>query len=302
VGWRRCEQIIEPLQLGDWAVSHAAVPFVRADGNGRLELFFSPRDSEQRSHTARGELSISEDGAVVSNVEPVLAPGPLGAFDDSGAMGSCLVRHAGREHLYFIGWNVGVTVPFTTFVGCAASEDGRSFKRVSPAPVVGRSDADPFLATSPWVLVDGGRWRMWYASGVRWVEGEKGPRHEYRIVHAESEDGIAWLPTRDVCIDFASEEEYALARPCVVRDSDGYRMWFSHRGPAYSIGYAESDDGLTWVRDDERGGLRPHGNGWESRSVEYPCVFDHDGRRWMLYNGNGYGETGIGLAVLEEPA
>ena len=29
-------------------------------------------------------------------------------------------------------------------------------------------------------------------------------------------------------------------------------------------------------------------------------MFDYDGRRWMLYNGNGYGETGIGLAVLEE--
>lgn len=301
MGWRRCERIIEPRRLGDWAVSHAAVPFVRADGDGQLELFFSPRDSRGRSHTARGALSISEDGAVVSDIEPVLEPGPLGAFDDSGAMGSCFVAHGGREHLYFIGWNLGVTVPFTTFVGCAASNRGR-FERVSAAPVLGRSDADPFLATSPWVLVEDGRWRMWYASGVRWAETEGGPRHEYRIVHAESDDGLAWRPTRDVCIDFASEGEYAIARPCVIRDPDRYRMWFSHRGPAYSIGYAESDDGVSWERDDQRGGLRALGDGWESQSVEYPCVFDHDGRRWMLYNGNGYGKTGIGLAVLEEPA
>jgi hypothetical protein len=33
--------------------------------------------------------------------------------------------------------------------------------------------------------------------------------------------------------------------------------------------------------------------------IEYPCVFDHDRRRYMLYNGNDYGRTGIGLAVLE---
>ena len=188
----------------------------------------------------------------------MLAPGPLGAFDDSGAMGSCLVCHDDRELLYFIGWNTGVTVPFTTFIGCAVAEDGR-FERVSLAPVVGRTDADPFLATSPWVLVEEGRWRMWYASGVRWTADEGGPHHEYRIVHAESEDGIAWRPTGDVCIDFASEDEYALARPCVIRDADRYRMWFSHRGPAYSIGYAESDDGLTWERDDERGGFASAG-------------------------------------------
>ena len=59
-----------------------------------------------------GSCRISEDGPAVSRVEPVLAPGPLGAFDDSGAMGSCLVCHDDRELLYFIGWNLGVSVPF----------------------------------------------------------------------------------------------------------------------------------------------------------------------------------------------
>ena len=34
--------------------------------------------------------------------------------------------------------------------------------------------------------------------------------------------------------------------------------------------------------------------------VEYPCVFDWNGRRFMLYNGNDYGRTGVGLAVLED--
>jgi hypothetical protein len=140
---------------------------------------------------------------------------------------------------------------------------------------------------------------MWYASGVRWTPTDTGPKHEYRIVYAESNDGLSWRPTGRTCIDFESAEEYALARPCVVRDPDRYRMWFSCRGTAYRIGYAESDDGLVWERDDAAGGLRPSPATWESTSVEYPCVFDHAGRRWMLYNGNGYGETGIGLATLE---
>ena len=30
--------------------------------------------------------------------------------------------------------------------------------------------------------------------------------------------------------------------------------------------------------------------------VEYPAVFDHGSRRYMLYNGNGYGASGIGYA------
>ncbi|MBB5866436.1 hypothetical protein [Xanthomonas sp. 3058] len=33
--------------------------------------------------------------------------------------------------------------------------------------------------------------------------------------------------------------------------------------------------------------------------IEYPFVFDHAGQRYMLYNGNDYGRSGFGLAVLE---
>ena len=34
--------------------------------------------------------------------------------------------------------------------------------------------------------------------------------------------------------------------------------------------------------------------------VCYPYVFEYNDKLYMLYNGNGYGKTGIGLAVLEE--
>lgn len=32
--------------------------------------------------------------------------------------------------------------------------------------------------------------------------------------------------------------------------------------------------------------------------VCYPFLFEHDGTLYMLYNGNGYGRTGFGLAAL----
>jgi hypothetical protein len=279
------------------------VPFVR-EANSGLELFFSSRDAQGRSSTGRATLALSVDGArATPHGTPVLTPGALGGFDDSGAMGSCVVRNESRDFLYYIGWSQGVTVPFTTYIGLAISDDGGlTFERVSRAPVVGRTDADPFLATSPWVLVDQGQWRMWYASGVRWEATERGPKHFYRIMYAESRDGVVWAPSGHVCIDFADESEYAIARPCVIKDHDRYRMWFSHRGVAYEIGYAESHDGIHWDRGAGGAGLRAADNGWESGSVEYGCVFDHEGKRWMLYNGNGYGATGIGLAEQEERA
>src|SRR5206468_6415563 len=99
-----------------------------------------------------------------------------------------------------------------------------------------------------------------------------------------------------VCVDYAGPEEHAFSRPCVVRDGDLYRMWFSVRGDAYRIGYAESRDGLAWERRDEEARIAPSSE-WDAEMQAYPSVFDHGGRRYLLYNGNDYGRTGIGWAT-----
>ena len=40
--------------------------------------------------------------------------------------------------------------------------------------------------------------------------------------------------------------------------------------------------------------------GWDSEMVEYQVILDGPPGRCMLYNGNGYGETGIGYATWRE--
>ena len=273
------------------------VPFVEVLGD-RVRLLFSARDEYGRSLTGAASFEPAAPGSVRFEERPLLRPGPLGAFDDSGAMGSCLVEHDGRKHLYYIGWNRGVTVPFTPFVGCAVSNDGgRVFERVSAGPILDRNEHDPYLTTSPWVLVEDGRWRMWYAAGTGWSLENRRPKHHYHVRYAESEDGIVWRRDGRVCIDYAGRDEYAIARPCVVQTKGGYRMWFSYRGDAYRIGYAESTDGIEWERKDASSGIDVSAGGWDSEMIEYPCVFQHGGSWYMLYNGNGYGATGIGLAT-----
>ena len=77
-------------------------------------------------------------------------------------------------------------------------------------------------------------------------------------------------------------------------------QYYYYTGPN-RIGYAESSDGINWIRKDE---LMKHfdvsSKGWDSDMVCYPYVFDFKRRRYMLYNGNDYGKEGFGLAVLED--
>jgi hypothetical protein len=76
-------------------------------------------------------------------------------------------------------------------------------------------------------------------------------------------------------------------------------MWYSHRGQSYRVGYAESANGIEWERKDTHSGIDVSESGWDSEMIAYPYVFEHEGTHYMLYNGDGYGRTGIGLAVFD---
>jgi hypothetical protein len=294
VGWRPKGLLLPAPPPVPWAVTHAAVPHAHRSDRG-LRLYFSSRDERGRSQIGCAELDIRGLGASVQvRCNPLLRPGALGAFDDSGVTTSCLVRDGAVEYLYYTGWSLGRTVPFYFDVGCAASRDGEHFERISNAPILPRNDIDPFLTASPWVLVEGNRWRMWYVSATGWDLVDDVPRHRYHIKYAESSDGVSWERDGIVCIDFCDASEYALSRPCVVKDGDRYRMWFSARGDTYRIVCASSADGINWTRDVEPV-IRSSGD-WDSEMQAYPSVFDHDNVRYLLYNGNDYGRTGIGWA------
>ncbi len=139
---------------------------------------------------------------------------------------------------------------------------------------------------------------------MRW-EGERGnAKHFYRLEYAESGDGIHWNRNGKIAIDFKDQWEYALGVPRVIKDSSGYKMWFCSRATqendSYRIRYAISKDGVHWERQDHLAGIDVSDSGWDSEMICYPYIFDHQGSRYMLYNGNSYGKTGFGIAVLDK--
>lgn len=297
--WRKIGVVFCPSGELDWMQSHAAVPIAENIGGDLFKIYFSPRDRENRSHTAYLVLDIKHPHEILDLSEnPVLSPGELGCFDDSGAQATWLSTHEGKKYLYYIGWNLGVTVPFRNSIGLATSVEGDGFIQYSKGPIVDRSMHEPHFCASCCVLPGSDVWRMWYLSCTGWKVDCGKPVHKYHIKYAESKDGIHWRRNGVVAIDFANEEEYAISRPSVIHDHGRWKMWYSYRGLSYRIGYAESDDGRNWRRLDDQVGIDTSKSGWDSEMIEYPFVFDHQGQRYMLYNGNDFGKSGFGIAVL----
>ena len=125
--------------------------------------------------------------------------------------------------------------------------------------------------------------------------------------YAKSNDGVVWRRTGNVCIDYDDFAE-AIGRPCVYLEDDRYKMFYSYRrlagyrtDPACSdrLGHAESSDVREWLRMDDPTGLDRSEEGWDSQMNEFCSIYRYGDRRFLLYNGNGFGQTGIGCAVLE---
>ena len=246
----------------------------------------------------------------------ILDIGETGAFDSRWCVLPCVHRFDARWHLYYSG-HEGSDLGLQSFtgIGLAVSNDGRHFERYSPEPVITGDQTKEFpgnrgIAGGGTILEDTQsdgtiRYRMYYTLAVGQKSKDVRVDQEKHCAVCHSTDGIRWTdhrlilsPRRNV-----SNENIAVAAPFVWRDGNLYRMLYCGIGTRwgyYSISEAVSTDGYEWHRGkgDENLSLAPDPmSSWESQMVEYPSVIREGDRLRMFYCGNGYGSTGIGMAV-----
>lgn len=301
--WQRLGRFFKAEGQRPWMRTHSQMPHAEVVEGSIVRVYFSCRDADNRSQIAWLLLDLERPDTVLDlAVEPLMTAGPIGTYDDCGVMSSWMTRHGDERWFYVIGWNVKNRVPLHNSIGLARGPGfGPPTADKLLGPVLERNPANPFYVSCPCVLPDDqGGWRMWYLDGLPWTQKDGKPASRYTVAHARSADGLSWTPDPGAVLPFVHPGELAIARPCVVRDRDLWRMWHCYRGESfdYRIGYAESDDGLAWRRRDDHLVLLPGGEGFDSQMTCYPYVFDHLGERWMIYCGDGFGQGGLGLARL----
>src|SRR5205823_1649249 len=116
--WKKLGFVFRPSGDTPWRVSHAATPTAEVLGGTLVRVYFTSRDRANRSHISYVELDLKAP-SVVKRIaaEPLVAPGPPGTFDDSGAAMGCLVKDGNRRFLYYVGWNLSDTVPWRNSAG-----------------------------------------------------------------------------------------------------------------------------------------------------------------------------------------
>ncbi|MGL2966847.1 hypothetical protein [Flavobacterium sp. XGLA_31] len=308
--WLKKGVLLYVDHFNDWMISHACVPTAIQIDADTIRIYYAPRNQKGKSIPTYFDVDAHNPEKVkYIHDKPILELGQLGTFDDDGIMPCSVVRVSDTEmYLYYVGWNPSVSVPYRNAIGLAVSHDnGSTFKRVFQGAIVERNQNEPFFTASPFVLKEGDKWHLWYASSTGFVKVNGKPEPLYEIKYAHSTNGIDWVRTNITCIPPSKEYE-CTARPTVVKEGNVYKMWFTFRGSfdyrdgkdSYQIGYAESEDGINWFRDDQKSGIGLSETGWDSTMQTYPSVIVIGNKKYLFYNGNGFGKTGIGWAEWKE--
>jgi len=303
--WKKKGLVYTPNGDFHWAKSHAMIPTPDLISYQIIRIYITCCDENGIGRVGYVDVDADNPSKIIKISEkPVLDIGVPGTFDENGVLQcSILNMPNGQKYLYYVGFELGTKIRYRLLSGLAISTDGgNTFTRFKKTPVLERSDKELYFRCGPFIILDNNIFKLWYVAGSEWtsIEGKEMPIYDIR--YQESKDGIHWADQGTVCIKIEHDDEHGFGRPYVIKDKDKYRMFYSVRRrsfAAYRMGYAESLDGIHWVRKDHELGLDVSATGWDSAAIMYAAVIVAGGKTYLFYNGNNFGKEGFGYAVLE---
>lgn len=297
--WEKLGRVLEANNTNPYLLSHLANPLAIHLSGDHYRIFYNGRNAQNKSSIGFIDLNILTQQVIVYPKEPVITFGNTSSFYSHGLSLGCSYEVGGKQYILCMGWHYPNEKHWQGNIGRLCLTNGQWLK-VDPAkPFLSIDQVDEISLSYPCIVFHEGIYKMWYGSTLAWNAGNNEMLHV--IKYATSLDGTNW-EKHGIAIPYEIGVAQAFSRPTVIIHKEVYHMWFSYRGGAntqYRIGYALSDNGQHWQRKEAQAGITVSAQGWDSEMLCYPHVFKHAGNFYMLYNGNSYGKTGMGLAVLK---
>jgi sucrose-6-phosphate hydrolase SacC (GH32 family) len=292
----------------DWRVSHTQLPIVDTQAGHNWRIYYSSRDAKGQSLPVYLDVETGHpENIIYQHNQPLLPLGAKGSFDEHGIMPTAVVHKDDEIYLYYIGWAKKESVPYQNAIGLAVSVDGgQSFEKYVDEPLIAKNEIDPIFTGTFNVFKTDNLWHGYYMSCTEWKAQGDELDPCYLLKYASSKNGIDWQRDGHIAIDFKQPDEGGIVAASVIQLAEQFYMWFCYRKQhdfrinkknSYRIGFAHSKDARQWVRGDEQAGITVAADGWDSEMICYPNVVQHKNRLFMFYNGNGFGQSGMGYAT-----
>lgn len=291
--WTRLGRIFSPSQ-NFIKSTHIGPSFIEPTNNHILNIYFTHRNLDNISHISKFKYDLKKKRIIKKSFKKILEPGGYGYFDFHGVSYPALIKIKNQKKMFYVGWQKGIKnkLPFKNNIGlCDLTKQPT---RVSKAPIIPADNIDPLNTGSCYALEKNKIIKLWYTSFLKYEKRRDGFENIYTIRYATTKDLINWKKYKSVCIAF-KRNEFAISKPTVIFYKKKFHMWFCARGKNYKIGYAQSLDGIKWIRMDNKFRVNGKPQKWDNLAMAYPSVIKYKKKLLMIYTGNDYGRTGIGM-------
>jgi hypothetical protein len=297
--------IFKKKHFPKWNKTHAWVPTPIMISKNICKVFYAGRDKNNLSSIGSFEVDLRNPTKVLNVAKsPLLELGPLGHFDDCAVLPSQIIRFKKNFYMYYIGWTQGAKVPYIAALGLATSNSlNKKFKKVSEAPVIGRSKSDPIFTASCFVQKFKNYFKIFYTSNLKWTNIKNVLIPKYLIKEGSTKNLID-LDFKKIAVKHKNKYEIALTRPWLLRNKYNKLVMIYSYGQIknkknnYKIGLAYNKNG-NWIRRDGDIKILNFKDKFDNKTQEYGATIFYNGKNYIFYNGNNFGEKGIGLAIEE---
>lgn len=143
--WEKKGLIYCPKNENSWMKDFAMLPTPLLMGDV-LRIFIGFCDNNNVGRIGYVDVN-PENPSEIRGVsqKPVLDIGRKGCFDDNGVVPISIIKKEKEIFLYYVGFQLGVKIPYYMFGGLAISRNGgETFERYSESPILDRIGDDDF--------------------------------------------------------------------------------------------------------------------------------------------------------------
>ena len=106
-----------------------------------------------------------------------------------------------------------------------SDDDGVTFNRLGPGPVIPYSPDEPFVMSGPKIKYFNGLFQLFYIAGCTWILHNGRPEPVYKNQAGNINDGLNWKKHGRDLIYSRLDENEAQANPDVIYSNGRYHMF-----------------------------------------------------------------------------
>ena len=298
IRWKKHGRIfhIGLKKKNSFSYSHTSNPVPVKIKNDIYRIFYASRNKDNKSSIFSFDFDLKKLKIIKFSNKPVIKFNPNSYFSHGVTPGQ-IFKYKNTNYMLCMCWQIPQNQHWRGDIGIFRFNKKMNKLQANKKIFLDAKKLNEISLSYPAIIKKKSILDIFYGSTVEWESDKRDMIHIIKFLRYNLKSKKIFC--KKIAIHNKKNICEAMSRPTILDYKNILNLWFSYRNgkknSKYKIGYAFFKN-KKWKLDLNKNIIKKSKLGFDSEMVEYPYVFKHKKKLYMLYNGNSYGASGIGLA------